>query len=80
MTIDYGEFASRMVSEQVIKNIKDPSIAEWLQPNFSTTTETDRIAASVSIMATLQKYFKYVCMTECGLPRVTMLGVVEDWI
>jgi len=52
-TVDYAEFASRMISEQVVKNIKDPEVAAWIQPNFSTTTETDRVAASVSIMATL---------------------------
>jgi len=79
-TVDYGEFASRMVAEQIKKNIKDPLVAEWLQPNFSTTTETDKVAACVSIMATLQKYFSYTCMTECGIPKVTLLGTPEDWI
>lgn len=78
-TIDYAEFASRMISEQVVKSIKDPEVAAWIQPNFSTTTETDKVAASVSIMATLQSYFTYTCMTMCGIPKVTLLGKVEDW-
>jgi len=68
-----------MISEQVVKSIKDPEVAAWIQPNFSTTTETDKVAASVSIMATLQSYFTYTCMTMCGIPKVTLLGKVEDW-
>lgn len=56
-TADFGNMARRMVDEQIVKNIKDPSVARWLLPAFSTTTETDRITASVSVMATLQAYF-----------------------
>lgn len=80
LTIDYAEFASRMIAEQVVKNIKNPEVAEWFQPNFSTTTPTDKVAACVSIMATLQNYFSYVCRTCCGVPKVTLLGTVEDWV
>lgn len=79
-TADMGVFASRMVHEQVMKNIKDPSVAEWLQPNFSTTTEKDKVVACISIMATLKNYFNYRGGFLCGLPRVTLLGKVEDWI
>ena len=39
-TVDFGNLARRMVDEQIIKNIKDPSIADWLIPKFTTTTET----------------------------------------
>jgi len=52
-TIDFGHLAKRMVDEQIIKNIKDPTIAEWILPKFTTTTENDRVVASVTMMATL---------------------------
>ena len=78
-TVDFGNLAKRMVNEQIVNNIKDPSIADWLIPKFSTTTENDRIVASVSMMATLQSYFEYKCCLLCGLPSITLLGSVDDW-
>mmetsp|Transcript_31528 Transcript_31528/g.36779 ORF Transcript_31528/g.36779 Transcript_31528/m.36779 type:complete len:403 (+) Transcript_31528:150-1358(+) len=78
-TADFGSFAKRMVDEQICTNIKDPEVTEWLLPNFTTTTDTDRIVASVTIMSTLQAYFEYSCCLSCGIPNVTLLGSSEDW-
>ena len=79
-THDYAAFATRMLDEKIMKNIKDASIAEWLLPNFTTTTPTDRVTACVSVMSALQKFFSYsMCETHCGLPKVTLLGEVSDW-
>lgn len=78
-TTDFGVLAKRMVDEQIAKNITDPSTADWLIPKFSTTTENDRVGASVTMMATLQNYFKYECTLRCGLPSVTLLGTIDDW-
>ena len=78
-TIDFGKLSKRMVDEQIVKNIKDPSIADWLIPKFSTTTENDRIVASISMMATLQSYFEYKFGLKCGLPSITLLGTIDDW-
>ena len=78
-TVDFGNLAKRMVDEQIVKNIKDPTIAEWLIPKFSTTTENDRIVASINIMATLQNYFRYRFQLLCGLPSITLLGTANDW-
>ena len=78
-TVDFGNLARRMVDEQIVENIKDPSIADWLIPKFTTTTENDRIVASISMMATLQSYFEYKFYLECGLPSITLLGTVDDW-
>jgi len=78
-TADFGIFAKRMVDEQICKNIKDPEVTEWLLPKFTTTTDTDRVVASVTIMSTLQAYFEYTCMLRCGIPNVTLLGSTQDW-
>ena len=78
-TTDFGDLAKRMVDEQIVENIKDPTIAEWILPNFTSTTENDRIVASVTMMATLKAYFQYSVELCCGLPSVTLLGSVADW-
>ena len=78
-TVDFGNLAKRMVDEQIVKNIKDPSIADWLIPKFTTTTENDRIVASVSMMATPQSYCNYRYCILCGLPSITLLGSIDDW-
>jgi len=75
----FGEFAKRMVDEQISTNLKDPEVTKWLLPSFTTTINDDRVAAAVTIMSTLQKYFEYSFSLGCGIPKVTMLGTVEDW-
>jgi len=76
---DFGNFANRMVDEQIATNLKDDDVTEWLLPKFTTTTSDDRVAASVTIMSTLQAYFEYVCRLRCGIPEVTLEGTPDDW-
>lgn len=76
---DFGSFANIMAETVIPSNIKDPEVSEWLIPNFSTTTRTDRIVASVTLMSTLQAYFSYTCCILCGIPKVTLLGTRDDW-
>ena len=75
---DFGKMAIAMTSE-LEKNIVDPSLREWFIPNFTTTTNTDEIVASVIMMGSLQKYFSYGFTIMCGLPSVTLLGEKADW-
>jgi len=76
---NFGTFANRMVDEQIANNLKSPDVTTWLLPKFSTTTSADRVAASVTLMSTLQAYFEYVCCLLCGIPEVTLEGTLEDW-
>lgn len=76
---NFASFANRMVDEQIATNLKDKSVTDWLLPAFSTTRSSDRVAASVTIMSTLQSYFEYVCYLMCGIPKVTLEGPPEDW-
>jgi hypothetical protein len=78
-TANFGDMAREMVDSQISQNIKDPSVASWLLPSFTTTTPNDRIVASVSVMATLQAYFAYKFRLCCGIPRVTLQGSPHDW-
>jgi len=65
------------VDEQIV--IRDPTIAEWILPGFTTTTENDRIMASVTLMATLQNYFEYGIELICGLSSIALLGSIDNW-
>ena len=51
---DFGRMASRMVHQEIINNIIDPHLVSWFMPEFTTTTETDRVAASISVMTVMQ--------------------------
>jgi len=77
---DYGMFAQQM-SEEISKNVNDPTLVPWITPNFSTTTDTDRVAIAVLLMGAMKKYFKYnfSCII-CGIPSVTLLGERSDWV
>ncbi|CZR52789.1 uncharacterized protein PAC_02666 [Phialocephala subalpina] len=76
--IDWGKFSFKM-SKMIANNIKDPSLREWILPQFTTTTKVDQAVASILMMATLQKFFTYGCGITCGLPSVTLLGQKSDW-
>jgi Domain of unknown function (DUF4419) len=48
-------------------------------PDFSTTTNDDRVVAAVLFMGAMQSYFSYKMSLMCGLPSVTLLGERDDW-
>jgi hypothetical protein len=75
---DFGLLAETM-SKLIAQNVLDPGLREWIMPQFTTTTETDTVVASVLMMGALQKYFSYGFRTDCGIPSVTLLGVKKDW-
>ena len=77
-SVDYGLFARKM-SDLIDKNVVDPELRSWALPAFSTTTEHDKIVASVLLMGMTQKYFTFKCTILCGLPSVTLLGEKADW-
>ncbi|KAH7129832.1 hypothetical protein B0J13DRAFT_563402 [Dactylonectria estremocensis] len=77
-TVDFGDFAQQM-SHLIDKNVKDAELRAWIMPAFSTTTDTDRVVASVLFMGAMQKYFSYEAHIICGIPSITLLGEVTDY-
>ncbi|RBR24855.1 uncharacterized protein FIESC28_02345 [Fusarium coffeatum] len=77
-TVDFGDFA-QLMTRLITKHVKDSELGDWVMPSFSTTTDTDRVVASVLFMGAMQKYFTYFCDIHCGIPSVTLLGEVSDW-
>jgi hypothetical protein len=71
---------TQLMTEEISKNIKDPSLRDWIVPSFSTTTDTDKVVCSIIMMATMQNFFNYRCCLRCGIPNVTLLGTLEDYI
>jgi hypothetical protein len=54
-------------------------IRELLESNFSNTTATDRVCSHIALMDVCQGYFDYGIRGGCGIPRIDLLGSVEDW-
>jgi hypothetical protein len=76
--LQFGDFVQRM-TEAMQENLLDEGLKDWIMPNFSTTTESDKIVASIIFMGAMSKYFTYDGATGCGLPSVKLLGEKEDW-
>jgi len=77
-SLQFGEFAQRM-TEEMQESIVDKGLKDWIMPDFSTTTESDKIVASIIFMGAMSKYFTYDGATGCGFPSVKLLGKKEDW-
>lgn len=77
-SVSYARFVELM-SAKIDENIVDKEIKDWITPNFTTTTQDDKITAGVTLMASLKKYFDYVGIISCGIPQITIEGTVADW-
>ncbi|KLU86087.1 hypothetical protein MAPG_05106 [Magnaporthiopsis poae ATCC 64411] len=74
----FGALALRM-ADAISDNVKDPELRDWVMPDFSTTTDNDRVVGAVLFMGAMQKFFSYGFVLCCGIPSVTLLGEVADW-
>ncbi|KAF1932742.1 uncharacterized protein M421DRAFT_89100 [Didymella exigua CBS 183.55] len=77
-TVDFGLLA-RYMTKEIQNNAKDPDLQEWIMPDFTTTTDSDRAVAAVLMMGAMQKYFSCEMAPLCGIPSVTLLGERADW-
>ncbi|PVF95615.1 hypothetical protein CPB86DRAFT_875553 [Serendipita vermifera] len=78
-TVDFGEIAEQF-GARLKENIVDPSLHEWIIPDYTTTTPNDKVICSVMMMATLKAYFDYYCSICCGIPSITLQGTKEDYL
>ena len=78
-SFDFGVFARDMTS-LLEKNIIDAELRDWIMPAFTTSTIlNDEIVASILMMSSMQRYFKYKLRLTCGIPSVALLGEKEDY-
>ncbi len=69
-----AELWTQMIRDHVGRSVYDLMVAD-----FSTTTAVARTASEVVMMDAFKRYFEYEECCICGIPRVTLLGVPEDW-
>jgi hypothetical protein len=57
-------------------------IYDWIQPNFTTSTEGDASMAEFIMMADAAPSSHEIAPISCdiGIPSFTLLGTVEDWV
>jgi hypothetical protein len=48
-------------------------------PKFSTTSQLNINIFNLSLMDITQSFFDFRVMTMCGIPKITLLGSIEDW-
>ncbi|OJT14288.1 hypothetical protein TRAPUB_9148 [Trametes pubescens] len=77
-SVDFGRLA-RAMTREIHKNVVDSTLAEWILPDFTTTTIKDSTICSVLMMSTLKAYFEYYVSIICGIPTVTLEGTKADW-
>jgi len=74
---NYSNLISQ-ISDQIDQNTKN-DLRNWVECDFSTTTPLQKVVSKVALMGAMQQYFSYKFEFCCGLPKVTLLGTVEDW-
>lgn len=71
------------VFPQFVKQIDDnigQDLGNTMTANFTTTTETSRVASQITLMDAMKSYFEFIAFRiSCGIPRVTLEGTQEDW-
>lgn len=67
------------ICNQINNHLKD-DLKTLIIPDFTTTTDEDKLISSISLMNSMSNYFNYNFAYECGLSQLTLLGVLDDWI
>jgi len=47
---------------------------------FSTSSAAAAAAHEVTLMSSMQHYFEYRMGTSCGIPSITLSGLLQDWV
>ena len=63
---------------KISKNV--PQYVDAITADFTTTSPVIKMVSQISIMSSLQHYFRYGMRTLCGIPAIEMLGNQDDWI
>ena len=76
--VDYSYFFDQ-ISRGVQASIKVPEFVDGMTADFSTTTAVQKIVSQITMMTSVQEYFRYKMLGTCGIPAVEMLGTEDDW-
>lgn len=70
------------VVDGLVQQIRDhvgDTTCDLLLPEFSTTGQTERVAAQMVLHGAVLSYFEYEVRTICGIPVVVLEGTTADW-
>ena len=62
-----------------IENYVGKELTDLVIADFSTTGSIEIVAFQLTLMDAMSSYFEYVCLTECGIPAITLKGTPKDW-
>ncbi|KAJ7812134.1 hypothetical protein B0H13DRAFT_2243187 [Mycena leptocephala] len=74
-SLDFGSMSQQMV-DLIEKNIVDPTLRQWVLPDFTTT----RVVHSSLFSSLFRSLFSPFFSGRCGIPRVTLEGEKSDWV
>ena len=77
-TVDYSCFFDQ-ISKGIQENIKVPEFVDGMTADFGTTTAVQKIVSQITMMTSVQEYFRFRATYACGIPAVEMLGTEDDW-
>jgi hypothetical protein len=75
---NWPETVNRLVVE-TDKAVEKIDIKSLLECDFSITTKNSLTASRIVLLDMLKEYFSYRCCLDCGVPKVTLEGTLEDW-
>lgn len=65
---------------KVISRKTQDKINQWIEPNFSTTTNSDVITCKMTMIGYPQEINTNFCNTNNGIPYIILYGHVKDWV
>ena len=68
-----------MMLNKIKEEMYNPSIIKLLENNFSCATELEKTACNVSIMESVENFYKFSWMSYCGFNHIKLLGTRDDW-
>jgi len=69
----FAEFSDLIQKEIGVENHKT------IIGDFSTTGPIEKCVSEIVLMDSMKQLFNYECYTLCGIPKINLLGIKEDW-
>ena len=76
---DYRWFFDE-ITKEIKENVKVPEFVDGMTADFGTTTAVQKIVSQITLMYSVNEYFRFRRLCGCGIPAAEMLGTEEDWM
>lgn len=71
----FTEFVNKIHTD-----LNDKDLVKHIQTSMTTTTPTIMASHNIALMETMEKYYEYEMMSECGIPFIQLCGNASDWL